>query len=451
MATFSAVILKGNIFIRQDGTTNIKIRITHNRKADYVSTDLYILPKSFVNGLAKGKNAPFINKRIRDELDKYEIRYFQLGSIVNKMTVKELKERLQNPDKDKEIDFIAFTEEYREELKASGKHGSMMAVSSFLSNLKEFTPSLTFRQVDTSLLKSFEAFLRKRGVENAVNTYMRYFRLVFNRGRDKFNDEDRDIILIPHYPFRKYKIQKPENKTQEHCLSVEQLRMFINYKHPRERVQMAQDMFLLMFCLVGINTKDLFYLPKPDSNGRVSFSRAKTKRKYSYALEPEALAIIEKYKGDELLLNISERYGNYLDWQKYVNKELKTICKGINDNLKKENSRVRFPGNVSTNWARHSWATIARNDCRIDKDDVALCLGHEDSDNKVTDIYIRFDYSIIDESNRKVLDLLFEKKKEPVETKPSKKEGKKEKKAQKKQEKQPDEGQYLLFRDISLM
>jgi len=61
---------------------------------------------------------------------------------------------------------------------------------------------------------------------------------------------------------------------------------------------------------------------------------------------------------------------------------------------------------VTTKWARHTWATIARNECRINKDDVALCLGHEDSDNKVTDMYIKYDYSIIDESNRKVIDFI---------------------------------------------
>jgi len=46
---------------------------------------------------------------------------------------------------------------------------------------------------------------------------------------------------------------------------------------------------------------------------------------------------------------------------------------------------------VTTKWARHSWATIARKNCRISKDDVALCLGHEDADNLVTDIYINYE------------------------------------------------------------
>ena len=47
MSTYKAVILKGKNHIKDDGSSNIKIRITHNRKADYISTDLYVIPTSF--------------------------------------------------------------------------------------------------------------------------------------------------------------------------------------------------------------------------------------------------------------------------------------------------------------------------------------------------------------------------------------------------------------------
>jgi hypothetical protein len=103
---------------------------------------------------------------------------------------------------------------------------------------------------------------------------------------------------------------------------------------------------------------------------------------------------------------MSKRYGNYLDWQRYVNLELKKIGEAILKKLKEKDPKAIYPVNFTTNWARHTWATIARNDCRIPKDDVALCMGHEDQDNKVTDIYINYDYSIIDEANKRVLNLL---------------------------------------------
>lgn len=158
----------------------------------------------------------------------YSRRYLQLGDMAENLSVQELKEFVSTDALNKDVDFIKFAEEYRDELKAAGKHGSLTAVNSVYNNLKEFKPSLTFKQIDVKLLKSFETFLRGRGVENAVNIYMRYFRLIFNRGRDNYNDENRGIIRIPHYPFRKYKISKPENRTRENCLTADHLKSIIN-------------------------------------------------------------------------------------------------------------------------------------------------------------------------------------------------------------------------------
>jgi integrase len=167
--------------------------------------------------------------------------------------------------------------------------------------------------------------------------------------------------------------------------------------------EFAIDMFLLMIYLIGIEVKDLFYLGKPNKKGRVFYDRFKTGKEFSIKLEPEALAIIDKYPSDTHLINVHERYSDHLTLIGFINDQLhgkkarKVI--GIFPKLEIEKS-------VTTKWARHTWATIARNDCRISKDDVALCLGHADQDNKVTDMYIKYDYSIIDESNRKVIDFI---------------------------------------------
>jgi integrase len=59
--------------------------------------------------------------------------------------------------------------------------------------------------------------------------------------------------------------------------------------------------------------------------------------------------------------------------------------------------------------ARHSWATIASHDCNISEDRIARCLNHVSMNYRVTSRYIKKDWSIIDEANRKVIDLVFDK------------------------------------------
>lgn len=74
MAVFKAVILKGGRNNKSDGITNIKIRLTHGKKVNYISTDLYIEPKQMSNKegiVTSGNNIAFINTRITNLLQKY--------------------------------------------------------------------------------------------------------------------------------------------------------------------------------------------------------------------------------------------------------------------------------------------------------------------------------------------------------------------------------------------
>ncbi len=414
MATFKAIIFKGDIHIKQDNTTNIKIRITHNGKSEYIATDLYVHAKKFAKGFASGgEAATFLNSRIRDEIEKYTQRYWKLGSLPERLTVKELKERIMVDHFKDEIDFLKFADDYSAELISKGREGTARSFRGAIAQLKKFREKLNFNEITLQFLNDYISFLKKKGVKNGVDNYIRALRRIFREGQNKYNDEDRDLIRIPHYPFKKLKYDKPVFKTKENVLTVEEIQKIINYKPTRGRQQMAKDMFLLMFYLIGINAIDLFNLGRPDKKGRINYVRAKTGKDYSIKLEPEALEIIERYKGTDLLVNMSCRYKNHLDMIKYINLELKDMGNSIQKKLRENDEDASFPTEITTNWARHSWATIARNECRINKDDVALCLGHDDMDNKVTDIYINYDYSIVDNSNRKVLDQLLEKKAMP--------------------------------------
>ena len=56
--------------------------------------------------------------------------------------------------------------------------------------------------------------------------------------------------------------------------------------------------------------------------------------------------------------------------------------------------------------ARHSFATIARNECDVPMEDIALCLTHR-SGFDMTDTYVRPDFSRVDRVVRRVLDYVF--------------------------------------------
>lgn len=64
---------------------------------------------------------------------------------------------------------------------------------------------------------------------------------------------------------------------------------------------------------------------------------------------------------------------------------------------------ILFP-DITSYWARHTWATIAHK-IGISKDVISLALGHEFG-CKTTGIYIDYDLEQVDKANRKVIDYI---------------------------------------------
>ena len=174
--------------------------------------------------------------------------------------------------------------------------------------------------------------------------------------------------------------------TRKRALTVEQLRWL--RQCPLEDWQKKYiDTFFLMFYLMGINAIDLLTAkPSQVVDGRLEYKRAKTGTLYSIKLEPEALEIIERYRGKKYLLNFCDRYKNYKDFMAKLNNCLDSLIPGC-----------------TSYYARHSVATIAA-ELDIPLDTIARMLGHTDPSRRITLVYVDFDQSKVDDANRKVID-----------------------------------------------
>ncbi|WP_276786600.1 site-specific integrase [Paraprevotella xylaniphila] len=271
-----------------------------------------------------------------------------------------------------------------------------------ISRIHKFCPdadSLNFEDVTKEWLTSFENFLAQTSPsKNARNIHLRNIRAVFNYGIDN--------ELTTAYPFRKFKIRGVP--TAKRSLTVDQLRTLFGY--PVEPFQEQYlDMFKLIFFLIGINTVDLFRL-KPDNlqNGRLTYIRAKTGRMYDIKVEPEAMEIINKYRGKNYLINVLDRYDNYKDYAKRLNDNLKHIGEVKRCGLGGKKVITPIFPNLTTYYARHTWATLAYY-LDIPKETISSALGHEIG-SRITSIYINFDQKKVDEANRKLIDyVLYDK------------------------------------------
>lgn len=245
--------------------------------------------------------------------------------------------------------------------------------------------SLSFEDVSVRWLEKWDAYMAKTAPSrNARNIHLRNLRAVFNYAVDEG--------LTSLYPFRRFKIKAA--LTRKRALTLDQLRgLFSLSVDDTERRYL--DFFLLSFLLCGINAVDLCHAA-PAVNGRLEYERAKTHRLYSIKLEPEALALVQRYTGSSRLVNFAEGCKDYRSFYKH-----------LADFLRSLSARLGVSG-FSSYWARHTWATVAFL-LDIPKDTIALALGH--GGYSVTDIYIDTDLSKVDAANRKVLDwVLYGKK-----------------------------------------
>lgn len=275
-----------------------------------------------------------------------------------------------------------------------------------------------FEDISLDWLNRFERHLKLQHIDNngdeiggvqklrtnGIAIHFRNIRAVVNSAIDE--------ELTTLYPFRKFKIKQEE--TAKRSLSVEELRALRDYPcEPHQ--EKYRDLFMLIFYLVGINTIDLFSLTEVH-NGRIEFRRSKTGHLFSIKVEPEAQAIIDKYRGEGQLLDVLDTYANYKDFAHRMNHNLQQIGpvekiankaadpKHVKHNKKK--ITPLFPA-LTTYWARHTWATVAA-ELDIPDETISLALGHS-SGNRVTNIYINRNLRKVDEANRKVIDYLFGK------------------------------------------
>ena len=99
------------------------------------------------------------------------------------------------------------------------------------------------------------------------------------------------------------------------------------------------------------------------------------------------------------MFDFYHHYGNIKDFNKAVNIGLKSVGEAVGIN------------SLQYYAARHSLATIAANDVRIDKYVINDMLNHTDNSLRITELYIKRDYKAINEANKKVLAYVFKTKK----------------------------------------
>ena len=288
----------------------------------------------------------------------------------------------------KTLDFFEYTRKWVEKSNNKGKGNYSIMLNSLYRFLKSDT--LSFSDINYNLLNNYKDYLT--GHPRAQSLYLGCMRHIFNEAIREYNMDDNKVIT--NNPFNSFTIPKSVSMTKNRIISDDNLIKLFNF-HGIRRVGMARDCYILSFCLIGMNSVDLYECTSY-SNSVLAYDRAKTRDRridnahIEIAVPNIIKPLFDKYKGDSRVFNFYKKYSNAANFNKHINKGLHIIA-----------DTLGIP-HFDFYSARHTWASIARNRLGIDKYTIHEALNHV-SDMSITDIYIQKDYTNINKANEKVI------------------------------------------------
>ncbi len=371
---------------RQDGSRKVSITLSHNGKRKRIPTSITLQRKDVSR---KGNiTSATIQRAIDARMNELRERLYDLEAAApsKDMDIGWLYSRLARRKED--LDFFTFADQWLQKSSIKGKKN----YHTMLNALRRFHGSgrLPFSLIDYGFLERFCKSLD--GHPRAKSLYLGGIRHLYNEAAREYNTQQEQ--LVPPSPFASFKIPKHTPQTNDRVISEEDLAKLLRFQGTR-RIGLARDCYILSFCLMGMNSVDL-YECRDYHGGVLSYDRMKTKdRRADHAhIEIKVPSIIKplmlKYKGDSRVFDFHRRYTNASNFNKHLNKGLAIIAK-----------RLGMP-RFDFYSARHTWASIARNRLGIDKYTIHEALNHA-SDLDVTDIYIQRDYTNINKANAQVM------------------------------------------------
>lgn len=403
MPTFKAAIKLHNK--RKDGAYNIFIRVTHKRISKPIKTPFYVT-KDDLTRSGKIKNQFYLDK-CDEQIRIYREQCDELGFAIEDMTVDDIVKYLKENKSNLYIDFIAYGRNYANKIKQKQK-GTAANYFTAINKLVQFIgrEELNIGSINKKLIREWIAWIEDNCGARAATLYPSCIRAIFNVAKLEYNDEDAGIVRIPLSPFKGISLKESSSNSSKRAIDIEDLRRIATSEYeeitksaPHRRKNLSKDVFLMSFYLIGMNSVDLYDARKSEyKNGRLTYQREKTKTRrddkaeISIKVEPEVLPFFEKYldrTDSDYLFNFHRHYSSPNTFNQALNKGLKSILPDL-----------EFYA------ARHTWASIARNECGIDKFTVHKALNHVVDEMKITDRYIRKDWCDIDEANRKVIDFV---------------------------------------------
>ena len=389
---------------RKDGYYSVYIRVAHNGKSVYMPTDKVV----GVKGLSSSMEVidPFVLKPLSSQIVSW------LDALnrqdISAWTARQVVDFLKNLNED--LIFSDYARKHIDKLIDNGQEHSAKNYKLALQHMERYmgTNKIKFAQLTSVNVNKWIATLS--GTARAKEMYPVCIRQIFRAAIDELNDYDNGILRIKTNPWGKVKIPAADRPNKK-AITAEACRAFFAAPLPETRMidplpELGRDVAMMVLCLAGMNTVDIYNLRKQDYHGGIiHYKRAKTTRlrtddAYIEMRVPEVIKpLFEKYRASEhtdRLFRFCDRFSTSDSFGSNVNTGIKQICKSMGMPQERWYCVYTF---------RHTWATTAQNDCGATMAEVGFAMNHSHRQS-VTRGYVIPDFTPAWELNERVIDFI---------------------------------------------
>ena len=402
MAKFKAMVR----YQRPDGYYTVYIRVSHNKKVQYIKTDKMVNQKGIDKNNAVSD--PYVLKYCANKIALYT-------DLLNKQDVqnwdvKDIVTYLLNGSTD--ICFSDYARQYQAKMIQEGHARNARTYELAYENLERYigTTKVMFSYLTSTVISRWIQSLSNTA--RAKEQYPVCVRQIFKQALLDYNDYDSGIIRISTNPWPKVKIPKCDTP-KKRAISMEACRAFFyaplpesDRKYPLP--ELGHDVAMMILCLAGINTVDLYYAEKKNYHDNIiGYERRKTREAradnaWFEIRVPDILKpIVEKYldtSNSDFLFTFHTRHTTYDSFNANVNIGIRQICEKVLK-LDKEDYYSGYT-------FRHTWATVAQNECGATLSDVDFGLNHAHK-TRLARTYVKVDFTPAWELNEKVVEKIF--------------------------------------------
>ena len=435
MVTFNYELGKTN----SKGNTPIYIRICVDRQIKRIRFYADAAPGDLTS---KGeiKNAS-LELAVTDKMQEYRRKMLNASSDAANWNVDEVYKYLTEENQSKKqddfnLDFFEFGYKHVDRLLKEGKVKTSQGYATALRNFQKYlgTDKIDINSINKNMLLGYKEWFEENDFgARAFELYMSNLQSLHNRAKLYYNDEDDEKLNIKLSPFKNVQFKRnaaEKRLVEKRALTPATLKYLYNvpYNALTPRAQLARDAFFLSFALCGMNAVDMMqHVQKEDcERDLIEYYRSKTVGRtgkdafISMHLHPMFKTEHERMRGKRHTWCFAERYSASDNFNAALNKGLKELTDaavlyyskefGLDPESKRKAilKKLDIPGDLTFYSARHSFATIAANDCHVPTETVDRCLCHV-VNSVAAQSYIKKDYKFTDETIKAVVEVVFGK------------------------------------------